>query len=344
MKAVVLHAPHHLVIEDRPIPIPGEGDVLVRIHRGGICGSDMHYYHHGGFGTVRIKAPMVPGHELSGVVERLGAGVSSIVVGTAVAVNPSLACGTCSFCVKGMSRHCSDMRFMGSAMRTPHIDGGFREYAVVRAAQAVPVGEMAGLEEAACAEPLAVCLHAVSQAPDLRGKRVLVTGFGPIGALTFLAARHAGADAISATDIADMPLEIANKLGAEAVWNVSAADVMEEEFRDRGQFDVVFECSGSPAAMQLAIGVTKPCGTIVQVGLLPDEIKAELNPMITKEITFRGSFRFDSEFDLAVQLISDRTIDVRPIVSRTFPFERADDAFAFARDRQQAIKVMLEFA
>lgn len=344
MKAVVLHAPHHLVIEDRDMPVAGDGEVLVRIHKGGICGSDMHYYHHGGFGTVRMKAPMVPGHELSGVVERLGAGVSGISVGTAVAVNPSLACGKCSYCASGMPRHCSDMRFMGSAMRNPHIDGGFREYVVVKVAQAVPVGPIAGLDEAACAEPLAVCLHAVSQAPDLHDKRVLVTGFGPIGALTFLAAKHAGAAAISATDVADMPLRLAAQLGAEKTWNVATPGIMEEEYRDRGQFDVVFECSGNQAALQTAIGVTKPGGTIIQVGLLPDEITTAFNPIITKEITFRGSFRFDSEFDLAAQLISDRTIDVRPIISRTFSFDRADDAFAFARDRQQAIKVMLDFA
>lgn len=344
MKAVVLHAPHHLVIEDRAIPEPGDGEVLVRIHRGGICGSDMHYYHHGGFGTVRIKAPMVLGHELAGVIEKVGSGVGGIGPGTRVAVNPSLACGVCRYCRSAMPRQCSDMRFMGSAMRNPHIDGGFREYVVVKEAQAVPVGTEVGLDEAAVAEPLAVCLHAISQAPDLRGKRVLVTGFGPIGALTFLAARHAGAASISATDIAAGPLRLAMDLGAEKTYDVSKPGALAKEEEERGQFDMIFECSGHPSAVEAAIAVTRPGGTIIQVGLLPDRITIPFNPLVTKEITYRGTFRFDDEFNRAVRLIGERTIDVRPIISRAFPFAEVEAAFAFAQDRQKAIKVMLEFA
>lgn len=344
MKAVVLHAPHRLVIEDREVPRPGEGEVLVRIHRAGICGSDMHYYHHGGFGTVRINAPMVLGHELAGVVDKLGPGAFGIAPGTKVAVNPSLACGQCRYCLTGMKRQCSDMRFMGSAMRTPHVDGGFREYVVVSQSQTIPVGTIAELDEAAVAEPLSVCLHAVSQAPDLVGKRVLVTGFGPIGALTLLAARHAGASSVSVTDVAQGPLRLAQTLGAERAYDVSHPGAMEQEERDRGQFDVVFECSGHPSAIRTAIAVTRPGGCIIQVGLLPDEITLPFNPLVTKEITYRGTFRFDVEFERAVRLISERIIDVRPVISRAFNFSEVEAAFAFAQDRQHASKVMLEFA
>ncbi len=344
MKAVVLHAPHRLVIEDREVPRPGEGEVLVRIHRAGICGSDMHYYHHGGFGTVRINTPMVLGHELAGVVDKLGPGASGIAPGTKVAINPSLACGQCRYCLTGMKRQCSDMRFMGSAMRTPHVDGGFREYVVVSQSQTIPVGTIAELDEAAVAEPLSVCLHAVSQAPDLVGKRVLVTGFGPIGALTLLAARHAGASSVSVTDVAQGSLRLAQTLGAEKTYDVSHPGAMGQEERDRGQFDVVFECSGHPSAIRTAIAVTRPGGCIIQVGLLPDEITLPFNPLVTKEITYRGTFRFDAEFERAVRLISERIIDVRPVISRAFHFSEVEAAFAFAQDRQHASKVMLEFA
>lgn len=344
MKAVVLHAPHHLIVEDRPMPEPGAGEVLVRVHRGGICGSDMHYYHHGGFGTVRLKAPMVLGHELSGVIEALGPDVARISQGERVAVNPSLACGHCHYCQAGQPRQCSDMRFMGSAMRTPHVDGGFREYVVVKQSQAVSAIGPAGLDELAMAEPFAVCLHAVSQAPDIRGKRVLVTGFGPIGALTLLAARQAGAASVSATDVAPGPLRLAESLGADAAYDVSKPDIMAHEERERGQFDIVFECSGHPSAIRTAIAVTRPGGAIIQVGLLPDEITVPFNPLVTKEITFRGTFRFDVEFDKAVGLIAQRAIDVRPLISRSFHFNEALQAFAYAQDRQQATKVMIEFA
>lgn len=344
MKALVLQAPHQLAIEERPVPEAGAGEVRVRIHRGGICGSDMHYFLHGGFGVVRMKAPMVLGHELAGIVESVGAGVTSVAPGDRVAVNPSLACGQCDYCRAGTPRQCSDMKFMGSAMRTPHIDGGFRQYVVVTESQAVPVGDVVGLDEAAVCEPLAVCLHAVQQAPDLTGKRVLVTGFGPIGALTFLAARQAGAASVSATDVAAGPLGLAKALGAEKVFDVTQPAALAEEEADRGKFDVVFECSGHPSAVKVALAVTKPGGTIIQVGILPDEMTLPFNPMVTKEITYRGTFRFDREFNLAAELISKRAIDVRPIISAAFAYTDADAAFAFAQDRQKAIKVMLEFA
>lgn len=344
MKALVLQEPHRLTIEDRAIPEAGPGEVRVRIHRGGICGSDMHYFHNGGFGVVRMKAPMVLGHELAGMVESVGAGVTVVAAGDRVAVNPSLPCGQCEYCRAGTPRQCSDMKFMGSAMRTPHVDGGFREFVVVTEAQAVKVSDTIGLDEAAVCEPLAVCLHAVSQAPDLAGKRVLVTGFGPIGALIFLAAKHAGAAAVSATDVAQGPLHLARQLGAEKVFDVTQPDALTAEEADRGKFDVVFECSGHPSAVKAAMAVTRPGGTIVQVGILPDEITLPFNPMVTKEITYRGTFRFDREFNRAAELISSRAIDVRPIISGSFPYSEADAAFAFAQNRQQAIKVMLEFA
>jgi len=181
MRAAVLHAPHDLRIEQREAPALGPDQVLVRIGAGGICGSDLHYYHHGGFGTVRLKEPLILGHEIAGTVLEPGPGVSGLRAGQKVAVNPSRACGGCDYCQAGLQSHCLDMRFYGSAMRTPHVQGGFREFLVCDAAQAVPVPDHVSVNEAAFAEPLAVCLHAVSRAGPLLGRRVLVTGSGPIG-------------------------------------------------------------------------------------------------------------------------------------------------------------------
>jgi len=347
VKALVLMEPHQLTLQDRPDPEPGFGQVRVRVHRGGICGSDMHYFYHGGFGTVRMRAPMVLGHEMAGVVDAVGGGVVGIAPGDHVAVNPGLPCGTCDACRAGSSRLCADMRFMGSAMRNPHVDGGFREYVVVTEAQAVPVSDTIGLDEAAVCEPLAVGLHAVAQAPDLTGKRVLVMGFGTIGATTFLAACHAGAAAVSASDVAARPLALARELGAENVYDASQSGAFAQETKNRGCFDVVFECSGHPAAVATALDVTRPGGTLVQVGVMPDAASLPMipmNPLVTKEITWRGTFRFDVEFHQAADLISRRALDVRPLISATFPFTQAEAAFHFAQDKQQAIKVMLDFA
>jgi len=343
MKALVLMEPQHLVIQNRPMPEPGPGQVRVRIHRGGICGSDMHYFHHGGFGTVRMQAPMVLGHEVAGVVDAVGAGVTATGIGNRVAVNPGLACGQCHACRMGRPRQCADMRFMGSAMRNPHVDGGFREYVVLAEAQTVPVADLIGLDEAAMCEPLAVGLHAVAQAPDLAGARVLIMGFGTIGATTLLAARYADAAAVSIADLASAPLALAHNLGAEHVYDVSQPNALAEEEKHRRRFDVVFECSGHPGSVEAALAVTRPGGTIVQVGILPDALRLPMHPLVTKEITWRGTFRFDAEFNQAADLLSRRAIDVRPIISATFPYTQADAAFRLAQDKQQAIKVMLDF-
>ncbi|TIW94985.1 L-idonate 5-dehydrogenase, partial [Mesorhizobium sp.] len=208
MKSIVIHAAKDLRIEDRPVEEPGPGQVLLRLAAGGICGSDLHYYNHGGFGTVRLKEPMILGHEVSGVIEKLGPGVSGLEPGQLVAVSPSRPCYSCRYCREGMHNQCLNMRFYGSAMPFPHIQGAFREMLVADAPQCVPAdGLSAG--EAAMAEPLAVCLHATRRAGEMLGKRVLVTGCGPIGLLSILSARRAGAAEIVAVDLADFTLSMA---------------------------------------------------------------------------------------------------------------------------------------
>src|SRR3954467_5965494 len=167
MRAAVLHAAKDLRIEEVVAPPLGSRDVEVRIEAGGICGSDLHYYFDGGFGTVRLKEPMILGHEVAGTIPRLGDDVAGIRVGQRVAVNPSLPCGHCGYCQEGKQQHCLNMLFYGSAMRFPHVQGGFREMLVCDAAQVVPVPPAMSAAQAAFAEPLAVCLHAVNRAGPL---------------------------------------------------------------------------------------------------------------------------------------------------------------------------------
>ena len=144
----------------------------MRIEAGGICGSDLHYYFDGGFGTVRLKEPMILGHEIAGTVARVGAEVAGIKAGQRVAVNPSRPCGACRYCAEGKQQHCLNMLFYGSAMRFPHVQGGFREVLVCDEAQAVPVAATMSAAQAAFAEPFAVCLHAVNRAgPPARQAR-----------------------------------------------------------------------------------------------------------------------------------------------------------------------------
>ncbi len=338
-----LYGQRDLKVEASDVGDPGDGEVLLKMAAGGICGSDLHYYQDGGFGPVRVREPIIPGHEASGYVAALGPDVAGLALGELVSVNPSQPCGHCRFCDDDLNIHCLNMQFMGSAMRLPHTQGMFRDWLVVPASQCLPAGSLVSAGEAACAEPLAVCLHAVAQAGDLQGKQVLVTGAGPIGALVVAAARHAGAQTIVVTDLADAALQRAIACGATRAINVRRDTHQLATYEaDKGQFDVVFECSAAEPALRSAIATVRPRGLIVQVGVTGD-ITFPLNALVGKELRLIGSQRFDSEFALAVALIADRRIDVRPIISHTFPVEQAVTAFEQASDRSVACKVQLSF-
>lgn len=343
MRGVVIHAPKDLRIEEVEALPPGEGQVRVEIKAGGICGSDLHYYNHGGTATIRIREKMVLGHEIAGVVAEVGSGVAHLAPGMRVAVNPSRACGHCRYCEEGRQNHCLDMRFMGSAMRMPHEQGGFRQSVTVAAAQAVPVADTLDLAEAAMAEPLAVCLHAAKIAGPLLGRRVLVTGAGPIGNLVALCAARGGASEIVVTDLSPFALDIARKCGATATLNLSETpDALEPYQQDKGHFDVHFEASGSQAALNGALPTIRPGGIVVQLGLGGD-FTLPINALITREIELRGSFRFHAEFAQAVEMMGAGLIDVKPVISRSLPFENAVEAFELANDRNRAMKVQLTF-
>jgi L-idonate 5-dehydrogenase len=343
MRAVVAHAALDLRIEPVEVPALGDHDVRVRIAAGGICGSDLHYYNHGGFGVVRLKEPMVLGHEIAGTVEAVGGAVGRVKPGDRVAVNPSRPCNACRYCLEGQQNHCLDMRFYGSAMRFPHVQGGFREALVCTEAQAVPVADGVSLGEAAMAEPLAVVLHGVRRAGSLVGARVLVTGSGPIGALAVLAARRAGAAEIVVTDVADGALGFALKAGADRAINVAREpEALAAYAPDKGTFDVMFEASGNPAALRSALDVLRPGATVVVLGL-GGEVTLPINTVVAKEIALKGTFRFHTEFATAVDLIGKGLADVKPLISATLPFTEARDAFELAKDRTRSMKVQLSF-
>ncbi|MEJ8474263.1 L-idonate 5-dehydrogenase [Roseibium algae] len=342
MQAIVIHAAKDLRVEEREAGTPGPGEVLVSLAAGGICGSDLHYYNHGGFGVVRLKEPMVLGHEVSGKISALGEGVSGLALGDLVAVSPSRPCGGCSYCQKGQHNHCENMRFYGSAMPFPHIQGAFQQSLVAQAVQCVKAdGLSAG--EAAMAEPLSVCLHATRRAGEILGKKVLITGSGPIGALCVLAARSAGAAEIVVTDLSDSVLAYATQVGADRVINTaSEPEALSAYAVGKGYFDVHYECSGAAPALAGAIPTLKPRAVILQLGLGGD-MSLPVQAMTAKELDWRGSFRFHEEFAIAVRLMQLGQIDVKPLISHTMGFADAVKAFDLAGDRSQAMKVQLAF-
>lgn len=342
MKALVIHAAHDLRLEDRPDPTPGPGQLLLRLAIGGICGSDLHYVNHGGFGAIRLKEPMILGHEVSAYVETLGDGVTGFAPGQLVAVSPSRPCGDCRFCHQGLANHCLNMRFYGSAMPFPHVQGAFRQLLVADVAQCV---DATGLTpgQAAMAEPLAVTLHATKRAGDMLGARVLVTGCGPIGLLSILAARRAGAAQIVAVDLSDYTLDLARRVGADQTVNLREnPDGLAGFAADKGHFDVLYECSGAQPALVAGIGAMRPRGVVLQLGLGGD-MSLPMMMLTAKELDLRGSFRFHAEFATGVALMRQGLIDVTPLISHTLPLDRAAEGFALASDRSCAMKVQIAF-
>ncbi len=343
MKAIVIHAARDLRIEDRPVEEPQAGQLRLSLATGGICGSDLHYYNHGGFGAVRLKEPMILGHEVSARVEAIGDGVSGFEIGQLVAVSPSRPCGQCRYCGEGLQNQCLNMRFYGSAMPFPHIQGAFRESLVAEAYQCVDAtGLSAG--EAAMAEPLAVTLHATTRAGSLFGKRVLVTGCGPIGVLSILSARRAGAAEIVATDLSDFTLALAAKVGADRVINTAKEpDALSGYAGDKGTFDVLYECTGVAAALAGAIPALRPRGIILQLGLGGD-MTLPMMAITAKELELRGSFRFHQEFAIGVELMRKGLIDVKPLITHTVSLAEAEKGFLLASDRSQAMKAQIAFS
>jgi len=341
---LVIHAPDDLRLDEQDAGEIGPGQVLVKVGMGGICGSDLHYFHNGGFGTVRIKEPMVLGHEVAGTVVAVAPGVESVRIGDKVAVNPSRPCGACKFCLEGLPNQCLDMRFYGSAMRMPHVQGAFRNMLLCEATQCVKVADHVPLRLAALAEPFSVGLHGVSRAGPLLGKRVLVSGCGPIGVLAIAAARAHGAAEITATDVVDEPLAIARAMGADQTIN-AAQDKgwVARHSADKGTFDVMLECSGNERALRDGLEVMRPRGVVVQLGLGGD-VSIPQNMVVSKELSICGSFRFHAEFALAVRLINEGRVDLSPVVTHTFPMLKAREAFELASDRKQAMKVLIDFA
>ena len=343
MDALIIHSAGDLRVEQVATPALGAQQLQARVRFGGICGSDLHYYQHGGFGSVRVKEPMVLGHEIVGAIEAVGAEVRGFAVGDRVAISPSRPCGLCRYCQQGLQNHCVDMRYYGSAMRTPHVQGAFRQQIVIEPHQAHPLADSVSDHEGAMAEPLSVALHAVNRAGPLLGKRVLVTGCGPIGALLIVAARRAGATQIVATDVGAFTLRKALAVGADEAINVAEEpDGLARFSADKGHFDVLFEASGNERALRGALDALRPRAVIVQVGL-GGEMTLPLNTLVAKEFDLRGAFRFHEEFATAVALLNQGLVDLKPLISATLPYRDAGRAFTLAADRSQAMKVLLNF-
>ncbi|MEU6419076.1 L-idonate 5-dehydrogenase [Streptomyces spiralis] len=340
MRAVVIHGQGDLRVEDLPVPVPGPGQALVAVRYGGVCGSDLHYWRHGGVGDFRLKEPMVLGHEVVGTVVSYGPGATGPRPGTAVAVHPATPCGACPECAGGRRNICRDTRYLGSAARFPHVQGAFAARVTVPAEQLRPLPAGLAPRRAALAEPLSVALHALRRAGEVAGRHVLVTGAGPIGCLVVAAAKAAGAARVTVTDLLPRALRYASAVGADTV--VRADDPDDDGWPP--EVDVAVEASGVAAGLDTCLRLVRRGGVVVQLGMLPPGRSPFAgNLVVSRELELRGAFRFDTEFDEALRLLAvEPAFDA--LLSAVVPVGDAESAFVLAADRDRSCKVLLDFA
>lgn len=333
MKALVIHGKQDLREENLSDAPLAPGKVRLRMAFGGICGSDLHYYHEGANGAFVIKEPLIPGHEMSGVVEQDPSG--EWIKGTPVTIHPATF-GQSQPGIESQPHLWPNGAYLGSASTWPHTQGGMSEYLDVdgHMLRALPKG--LSLKRAALAEPLAVGLHGIEVAGGVKDQRVLVCGAGPIGLLAAAAALARGAREVSITDVLPGPLERARQIGVHHTYQIGNDTLPSEAF------DVVLECSGVPASINGAILAVRRAGIIAQVGMLPAAPQQiALAPLIAKEVQLRGCFRFNDEIDEAITLLAndDR---FEHVITHVLSAAEAERAFAIAKDSQASGKVLIE--
>lgn len=327
--AAVLYAERDIRIEDRPIPEPGQGEVVVAIEAVGICGSDVHYYEHGRVGDFVVEQPMVIGHESAGRIVGVGGGVDEARVGELVALEPGIPDFTCNECLHGRYNLCPNVRFFA----TPPVDGAIARFVAHPAAfaHAAPAGLTP--EQAAMAEPVSVGVWASRKAGVTVGDRVLITGAGPIGLFAAQVARAFGATDVTLTDTNPFRLSVASDLGFTALQAGSGSP------DDR--YDVLLECSGAPAAFVDGIGRMARAGRVVLVGMGADEVPLPVARVQSLELSLTGIFRYANTYADALRLIAAGDVDVRPVITHRFTLEQTADALELARREPESLKAVV---
>lgn len=320
-------------------PRPAEGQAVVQIALCGICGTDVHAYQSG-----RPYNPALCGHEWTGTVAAIGAGVTHLREGDRVVSGISPACGICPSCRAGDAARCTTafLSIMGGPGGAPH--GGFAPAIAAPASRLFPIPDNLTDVEAALIEPLTVALHAVRRTPLRLGDTVAILGAGPIGLLTMQCANASGARTI-VIEPEPNRAQMARETGAGLVLDPRTTDVAAAVAAETGGLgpEVVFECAGIPATIQQAVDLVRRGGSVTLVGLAEGEATITPGTWLSKEVTFRGAVAYlHDEFNIAIRLVVDRRVDVAPLHTATFPLAQAADAFAaLDRDKSQ-VKVLID--
>jgi L-iditol 2-dehydrogenase len=318
MRAAVLRRPGEIVLEERPVPVPADDEVLIRVASVGVCGSDVHYFRAGRVGEFVVGQPLVLGHEAAGTIVAAGRDVPGDRIGQRVAIEPQRPCRVCAQCTAGRYNLCPDMTFYA----TPPVDGAFCEYVTIQAPFAHPVPDRVSDDAAALLEPLSVGIWASRKAGIGPGDRVLISGAGPIGLVTAQAARAFGAAEVIVSEPDLARRASAGRLGATAV--LDPADGLPAAL----DADAFIECSGAPGAAAAGIAAVRPAGTVVLVGMGVDEVALPLPLIQQRELTLTGTFRYAGTWPAAIHLAATGQADLDGLVSARYGLDEVTRALS----------------
>ena len=316
MRAAVLIEPGRIEMEERPIPTPGPGDVLIRVSSVGVCGSDTHYYRHGRVGSFVVNAPLVLGHEAAGTIVGVGSEVDCSRIGQRVSIEPQRPDPDSEETRRGHYNLCPHMRFFA----TPPVDGAFCDYVTISAGYAHWVPDSVSDDAAALCEPLSVGIAAVRKAGLNGGSRVLITGAGPIGIVVAQVARAYGATDIVVSDPDESRREQAKQFGATTVLDPTAGPI-----GDLG-VDASIDASGAPSAVADGIRAVRSAGTVVLVGSGAESMELQTQLIQNRELVVTGVFRYANTWPTAIALVESGRVDLDAMVSARFPLEKAAEA------------------
>ena len=316
MRVAVLNRPGQLELQERPVPEAAPGHVLVAVRSVGVCGSDVHYFQHGRIGDFVVRDPLVLGHEVSGRIAAVGAGVPDSRIGERVAIEPQRPCRVCAQCSAGRYNLCPFMEFYA----TPPVDGAFQEYVTIQAPFAHPVPDSVSDDVAALLEPLSVGIWASRKAQIVPGSRVLIAGAGPIGVIAAQAAKAFGAAQIIVTDPVPERRAMAERYGA-----TTTLDPMTESVADLG-VDAFIDCSGATPAVKAGITAVRGGGTVVLVGMGADEIPLPIPVIQNRELNVTGVFRYTDTWPVAAHLAATKQVDLASLVTGRFDLDHAEEA------------------
>ncbi len=317
MRVSVLRGVKDVGVEERPVPHPGRGEVLVRIGSVGVCGSDVHYYEHGRIADFVVREPLVLGHEAGGQIVAVGEGVSADRVGERVSLEPGVPCRHCEQCLAGRYNLCPDVRFFA----TPPIDGAFCEYVAIAEDFAHAVPDTLSDDAAGLIEPLSVAVWANQKAHVGAGSSVLVAGAGPIGLLVAQVASALAAARVVVSDVDPFRRELAARYGATQVIDPTDANGI-----DGVEVDAFIDCSGVPVAIQSGVRTVRPGGTAVLVGMGADDITLPVSYLQTREIELTGTFRYANTWPAAIALAASGRIDLDGLVTAHVDLDHVEDA------------------